>query len=362
MYVGKSELGVLQNQILQDAKSTGYFDKQMAEAQKPIGINVETRWQTTHKNYKPLRDLIGEVGSKVHEILHRDLTAPGVEQFVMSPEMAYQVQQLATNMHNKPEELAMLMPKVMPPYSKVCVEMPITSEVSKLRFPVTKEDLEERGIMQVQRIGALIESYEIGEEDDKSLAFNFMPYYEFVGGNVASPGVGLLYVRNETIPGGMPINLRGYGWTWNGMYSRQVVEVCKAKGIDPTANLTRTQIAGLQILLLEAADELPSLFFMWMVLLNSKSGITKTKVAPRFAHPGLGKRERSRRSRSGFTVVSLTDVENVTPEGLVEPKHTVNAHWVRGHFKARRSGIYWWRPFVRGTGDVQERDSYKLNP
>jgi hypothetical protein len=30
------------------------------------------------------------------------------------------------------------------------------------------------------------------------------------------------------------------------------------------------------------------------------------------------------------------------------PVHEIRAHLVRGHFKIRQSGIYWWSPHVRG--------------
>jgi hypothetical protein len=33
-------------------------------------------------------------------------------------------------------------------------------------------------------------------------------------------------------------------------------------------------------------------------------------------------------------------------------------HLVRGHFKVRKSGIYWWSPFVRGGGDALLRERY----
>ncbi|HEY3919172.1 MAG TPA: hypothetical protein VGL83_15380 [Stellaceae bacterium] len=33
-------------------------------------------------------------------------------------------------------------------------------------------------------------------------------------------------------------------------------------------------------------------------------------------------------------------------------------HLVRGHFKVRKSGIYWWSPYVRGTGEAVLRAAY----
>lgn len=36
------------------------------------------------------------------------------------------------------------------------------------------------------------------------------------------------------------------------------------------------------------------------------------------------------------------------------------AHMVRGHFKIRRTGVYWWSPFVRGHGGGLERSHYEV--
>lgn len=40
---------------------------------------------------------------------------------------------------------------------------------------------------------------------------------------------------------------------------------------------------------------------------------------------------------------------------------SVRAHFVRGHFKVRKSGVYWWRPFVRGdVGNGFAKKHYEL--
>jgi len=36
------------------------------------------------------------------------------------------------------------------------------------------------------------------------------------------------------------------------------------------------------------------------------------------------------------------------------------AHYVRGHFKQRKSGVYWWSPFVRGSGEPRKRAAYAV--
>lgn len=331
----------------------------------PDGVNHRTRWLSTSKDFKPLRDLLAEKTDETHKEFAKDLMHPDTQQFVMSPEMALEVQRLVKGMLGKPEQIAALIPKVMPPYPRVCVEMPITPEVSALRVPITEQDLE-NGIGPLHRIGAYIEMHKIKSEDGKTdiMHFNFMPYYEFSTGKVAFSTVVLAYFDNKPIPGLMiPILMQDYGWTWNGYFSRHICDLSMRKGINLEQRLRDPDLSdAMKLSVLEAADELPSLFFMWLVLLNSKSGVDKTPVKPRLSNPGLGKRERARRSRSSFTLVTLSDTERVTPEGVVESKNLINAHHVRGHFKARKWGVYWWRPFVRGKGEPAVREAYKLTP
>src|SRR5262245_13639140 len=40
----------------------------------------------------------------------------------------------------------------------------------------------------------------------------------------------------------------------------------------------------------------------------------------------------------------------------------MRAHLVRGHFKLRRTGVYWWSSFVRGRGTGLIRQHYGVEP
>ena len=357
--------------LRKDVKETYQKSKLLEQAlkdhQQPDGINHKTRWLSTNKDYKPLRDLIAEKTDKIHQALAKDLMHPDVQQFVMSPDMAFEVQKLVMSMIGKPEQIAGLIPKVMTPYPRVCVEMPITPEVAGIRLPITEQDMAD-GVGQLHRIGAYIETDEIkrreGDDGPPLIKFNFMPYYEFATGKVAFSNICLVYLDNKSMTdlGMMPVMLQEYGWIWNGFYSRHVDAVAKQNGVDMLASMQAYGMTdAIKLSVMEAADDLPALFFMWLVLLNSKSGVTKTDIRARFANPGLGKRERARRGRSAFTLITLDDTEKVNIEGVVEPKPLINAHRVRGHFKARKWGVYWWRPFVRGNGELKEREGYKLN-
>jgi len=98
-----------------------------------------------------------------------------------------------------------------------------------------------------------------------------------------------------------------------------------------------------------------------VTIMNAKNGVTRT-VVPAIKPPaGAGKKAKKERSRSKFTVVSLSDVERVDSEGKVTPRNLPGAHKVRGHFKRKKKGLYWWRPHVRGHGQLQEREAYIVN-
>jgi len=36
-------------------------------------------------------------------------------------------------------------------------------------------------------------------------------------------------------------------------------------------------------------------------------------------------------------------------------------HWVRGHFKKRKTGVFWWKPHLAGSGELKTKSGYKLN-
>lgn len=70
----------------------------------------------------------------------------------------------------------------------------------------------------------------------------------------------------------------------------------------------------------------------------------------------VGKKRPAPRKQS-FTVVTLESVETFKNESI-QMKHGVSAHTVRGHFKRKKNGIFWWSPFVRGSGPRAEREAY----
>ena len=110
----------------------------------------------------------------------------------------------------------------------------------------------------------------------------------------------------------------------------------------------------------ESATEIPCLMFASFLLLNCKSGVVKTKIAEKRPPTGLklGGKKKKQHSSSAYTVLHLEEIETISVEGIVSRREDISAHYVRGHFKQRKSGIYWWNSFIRGTGEVKKRKAY----
>jgi len=72
----------------------------------------------------------------------------------------------------------------------------------------------------------------------------------------------------------------------------------------------------------------------------------------------LGGKKKKQYSSSAYTVLHLEEIETISVEGIVSRREDISAHYVRGHFKQRKSGIYWWNSFIRGTGEVKKRKAY----
>jgi|GEM_PF-3598982 len=92
--------------------------------------------------------------------------------------------------------------------------------------------------------------------------------------------------------------------------------------------------------------------------LNSRHVSTERCTLPEKV---VKKRERSGRStrNRSFTVVSHSNTggQDSSREGG-QAGRWLPAHLVRGHFKRRKTGVYWWRPHVAGKGPVRRREGY----
>lgn len=109
----------------------------------------------------------------------------------------------------------------------------------------------------------------------------------------------------------------------------------------------------------ESGEELPIMLFACGALLSCKSGVTQKHIKAKApAMHGVGERKRKALSHNAYTVVHLSALETVDDDGAVTSKVDMAAHYVRGHFKQRRTGVYWWSPFIRGNGELRKRDAY----
>jgi len=295
-------------------------------------------WICSSKSFKPLFDLL-EHSDPINEQFYKNVKKRPLQNFVMSPEIAYEAQRVANDIAKNAEQNSLLFNKVKLPYDEVLIEMPLTEEVKKIRAPILKETQTE-----VQRIGAYIKTKSVNDK----LCFVFSPYWGFINGHNSHSlvEIDVYFENNKTI-----------------ISSRYIDELSK---FIETSNLPKHikqahfNYDRFLRLTHEAADEIGVLLVAWSILINSKSGIQKTKIAEITPNSKLGKRERKRRSRNAYTIVSLQELEKINYETNTVQKLDIVAHRVRGHFKIRKNGIFWWRPFVRGTGEFIEREGYKL--
>jgi hypothetical protein len=101
----------------------------------------------------------------------------------------------------------------------------------------------------------------------------------------------------------------------------------------------------------------------FLAMLNSRNPVVEHEPVD------MTKLNRARR-RSGkpeFLTYSTTRLTLSRSQGRIADAHGITreaarAHLVRGHFKIRRTGVYWWSPFLRGVakdGEV-ERQAYEV--
>jgi hypothetical protein len=80
-----------------------------------------------------------------------------------------------------------------------------------------------------------------------------------------------------------------------------------------------------------------------LALLNSKNVVDLSSgQRGRNAKPG-------KKPLLSYTICKINMRRRLGTEGdHLSSSGACRAHFVRGHFKMRRSGVYWWSPFIRG--------------
>lgn len=269
--------------------------------------------------------------------------------FVLSPKSALSLQQMAMTYAGKPfkdlRELRL-------PYDKITVELPLTPEIRALRNSVAGPS-----VTAVRRIAARI-TYR--QHDDGAVSVNFWPYWEFDDGTL---GGGLVSVNLTTGMNVPPPLVLGHdaGTDTTASYIPGPLTIARLQPEGKTDEALVEAFAATMRAhpnaIPEVTEELSPLLFVWEALVHCKSGLTRTPVGPKGGTAAkLGKRRRIM-ANTEYTVLSLTATETIS-KGVTSTRADVDAHLVRGHFKRRKSGVYWWSPFVRGTGELRERKGY----
>lgn len=269
--------------------------------------------------------------------------------FVMSPKSALAVQQLSTKEVGK--RIGSI-DQIHLPYKSVVVEMPLTPEIRALRTEVAGP-----GKMSIARVAARMTEQEI----DGVKCMSFWPFWEFDDGALGFGAVALLLASSKNAPPGFKLT-PGTGYLYQRtLPAPPLMNAILASGIPSEVAIKKLHefVYGTPGLVNEAIEEITPLMFMWESIINCKSGITTTNVKPQKTGKLVLGRRKKIMANTEYTVVSLSAVESVT-NGKTSQRADVEAHLVRGHFKRRKSGVYWWSPFIRGTGEVRHRKAYVM--
>jgi len=89
---------------------------------------------------------------------------------------------------------------------------------------------------------------------------------------------------------------------------------------------------------------------------RNRSGLKQYAVTPKQTVKDKMNRGKKRGARR-YTHVYLDKVEYIKNDAPVM-RTDIQAHMVRGHFKRKKNGIFWWNPFVRGRGKLNKREAY----
>jgi hypothetical protein len=285
--------------------------------------------------------------------LHKD----GVEIFVMSNEVAYSAQVLAGTITDVvPTDLS----EIRLPYPKVAFEFSISPDMAALRtkqrakaFGPNSDD----GTFDIETVGVYAQ-----EVDDGGVLLQ--PYWKYkVSKQVeVSPVAILTNVASGFKYPVRPIAMQHPSYPdfltslWVTISPAWVAGLSEAE----LEHLAKVMSDGgtLRTMIQEAVEELPTALFAALMLINCKSGVTVARIPARVAPSGYGKRLKRKYSSPAFTVLALSEVESVSPTGVVSRRPDLAAHYVRGHFKARKSGVYWWNSFIRGSGTPRTRKAY----
>ena len=268
-----------------------------------------------------------------------------LQTFVLSPEVALAAETLIRSKTFKLPEVA----ELHMPYPHVAIEYPLTPDIMALR------DLGFNGTATIKRVGAYV--HEVGDG-----SFVCMPYWEYISGQIEHS----MFMFSFGDASGKQVVSIGPNPNGDGAVGAYLfpcwafIRAAEKAGVTPAQVQKIVDHPSTIQHIRESAVEIPCLMFASYLLLNCKSGVVKTSVAARTPPKGLklGGRKQKAYSASAYTVLHLAAMETVASDGSISRRSDISAHYVRGHFKQRRSGVYWWSSFVRGSGEPRKREAY----
>lgn len=89
-----------------------------------------------------------------------------------------------------------------------------------------------------------------------------------------------------------------------------------------------------------------------LALMNSRNLVTIEARDP--AKINKARKLRGKRAMLSFSEVrvNLSRRDQRTADQIGSTSADIRQHIVRGHFKVRKGGVYWWRPFLRGSAEA----------
>ncbi len=90
----------------------------------------------------------------------------------------------------------------------------------------------------------------------------------------------------------------------------------------------------------------------FLILLNTKNGVVSEKEDHSRLNTAREKAKKPPLREFQITRMSLSRHALRGEMSGSATREECRQHYVRGHFKVRRTGVYWWSPFVRGSSTV----------
>lgn len=312
--------------------------------------------------FKPIADLLRSQ-SKIDGCKgdFSSLIPKDAENFVLSPEMALSVEELSRKFNSSLDIAGYRLP-----YASVVVELPITQEVLQLRGGVRQ------GMAPVARVAALITQE--GGPEPENLRTTFTPFWQFADGTMGLAANTFYFGGWGKLPFAQTVRCHGTDknvelYATDAGPSLLFMHAMYASGAKPSpAQLQELgrKLFYNQYYVRQGVEEITALLFAWLSILDCKSGVRRTRAEAITSKQGtvagkLGKRISAKRNTSAYTTISLLHSE-VEVGRKIKRNEELSAHTVRGHFKKRATGTFWWHPFIRGTGVPRCRKAYIVKP